>query len=104
MLLFKKSFYEKIRRGEKTTTLRYWSRRQVRVGAVHTVPRLGKVKIIDVAVVQLDQLEPADVQADGFASLDALREALAEMYTPQQRSTRQLFRVQFAFLQADREN
>ena len=80
MLLMKKEFFDAIRRGDKTTTVRLWRHRRVRPGAVHTVPGLGKVRIEDVQTVALAELTESDAAADGFASLADLRAALARMY------------------------
>lgn len=98
MLLFKKVFHEAIVRGEKTTTLRYWTRRQVRPGSVHIVPHLGRLRILDVGPANLDALDAADAKADGFTSVAALRHALDEMYPPAERAERTLYRVEFEFI------
>jgi hypothetical protein len=102
MLLFKKRFHEAIVRGEKTTTLRFWKRRQVRPGSVHVVPRLGRLRILDVAPSDLDALNEADAQADGFDGVAELRSALNEMYPQAERNGRTLYRVEFEFI-ADRD-
>lgn len=98
MLLFKKCFFEAIRNGRKTTTLRYWSSRRVRPGSVHTVPRLGRLAIESVEPVELADLSDADARTDGFDSAGELRDALAEMYTPEQRAGRTLYCVRFRFI------
>ncbi len=41
MLLMKKKYFEPIRRGAKTTTLRYWLRPRVKYGSVHKIPGLA---------------------------------------------------------------
>lgn len=97
MLLFKKRYFEGIRRGEKTTTLRYWRHRRARPGSVHTVPGLGKIAIHDVRVVDWADLTDADAQADGYESLDALRDALEEMYPSTSRNGRELYLVRFRY-------
>ncbi len=98
MLLFKKRFHEAIVRGEKTTTLRFWKRRQVRPDSVHTVPHLGRLRILDVAPADLDTLDETDAQADGFESVAQLRVALEEMYPQAERAGRTLYRVAFEFI------
>lgn len=95
MLLFKKRFFEAIRHGRKTTTLRYWTHRRVRPNSVHLAPGLGRLTVQDVTVVTLDDLTDADAQADGFDSLGDLRNALRQMYTPRQRRSLKLYKVCF---------
>ncbi len=98
MLLMKKRFFEAIRAGQKTTTLRYWTRRMVRPGSVHTIRGLGRVHIDAVDAVDFAQLTDADARADGLTDLAELRDALEQMYTPVQRSQRTLYRVAFSLL------
>ena len=97
MLLMKKVFFEAIRAGEKTTTLRYWQRRMVRPGGLHTVPGLGKVHIDESRPVELGDLTDADAKADGFKSLRALKTALSDLYPPEYRQGRKLYMVRFTF-------
>ena len=97
MLLMKKIYFDAISRGEKTTTLRYWRRAQVRPGATHLIRGLGKVRIDEVTIVRPDDLTDAHARADGFASLAALTEALDTMDPPDRRDGRQLYLVQFSF-------
>lgn len=98
MLLMKKCFFDAIRRGTKTTTLRYWLRPMVRPGSRHRIGGLGTVRIDEVRCVSLSSLTARDARADGFASLRALREILRALYPPPVRRTRRLFRVRFTFL------
>ena len=95
MLLMKKRFFEAIRSGEKTTTLRYWRRCMVRPGTLSTVPGLGKVLIEAAEAVDPDQLTDADARSDGFADLAELRSALHELYPAEQREGRKLYLVRF---------
>jgi len=60
MLLMKKVYFDAIRRGDKTTTLRYWRRCNVSQGTFHFVPGLGQVEILDVRQVQIGEITPAD--------------------------------------------
>jgi hypothetical protein len=82
----KKKFFEAIRAGRKTTTLRYWRNRRLSPGQIHRVPGLGKVRILDVRQVELSELTDRDAQADGFASradlLSELRQIYPEMKVP----------------------
>jgi hypothetical protein len=96
MLLMKKRFFEAIRSGEKTTTLRYWRRRMVRPGTLSTVPGLGKVRIDSADPVDFDQLTDADARSDGFADLAELRAALHELYPAERREGRKLYLVRFS--------
>lgn len=100
MLLFKKCFYEAIRSGRKTTTLRYWKSPRVRPGSVHAVPHLGRLSIESVDPVDPESLSDADARDDGFDSAQALRDALSDMYPPEKRVGRTLYRVRFAFIPA----
>ena len=76
----KKRFFDDIRAGRKTTTVRFWKRLMTRPGQVHTVPGLGKVRIDDVREIALGALSDADAVADGFASTDELIATLKQMY------------------------
>ena len=98
MLLMKKKFFDDIRAGIKTTTLRYWRWRHVRQGGIQTVPGLGKVRIDAVGPVEPRELTDADARADGFADLASLIEALDELYPPQKREGRTLHLVRFTYL------
>lgn len=95
MLLMKKVFFEPIRSGEKTTTLRYWQRRMVRPGSLHTVPGLGKVHIDEAGTVEFGDLTDADARADGFKDLRTLKAALHDLYPPESRQGRKLYLVRF---------
>ncbi len=98
MLLMKRRYFEAVRTGRKTTTLRYWRQRRVRPGSVHWVPGLGRVRVDAVRPVAPESLTDADARADGFASAAELRAALAEMYPSVDRDGRTLYQVHFRFL------
>jgi len=98
MLLLKKQFFPAVRSGAKTTTLRYWHRRQARPGSVHLVPGLGRVRIESVEPANSRTLTEDDARADGFDSLKALREALDHLYPRSRRKLRTLYRVRFTLL------
>ena len=107
MLLMKKEFFDAIRSGAKTTTLRFWRHRRVRPGSIHTVRGLGVVRIDSVREAALAELTEADAAADGFTSLDDLRAALARMYPDAHlaapagaadNDARKLYLVHFTFL------
>ena len=103
MLLMKKVYFQAIRSGAKTTTLRYWRRRQVRVGSVHKIRGLGLIRIEDVRRVEPNDLTDAHARADGFTSLSELMAALDAMYPPADHEGRELYLVEFTFLQQDTE-
>jgi len=101
MLLMKKVFFEAIRSGGKTTTLRYWRRCQVRPGSLQTIRGLGKVRIDEATCAELDDLTDADAQADGLADLQALRTALRDLYPPARRKGRKLYLVRFTLVREE---
>lgn len=98
MLLMKKAFFEGIRTGAKTTTFRYWRWCHVRPGSVQTVPGLGKVHIDAAEAIQPEDMTDDDARSDGFSDLDTLRRALEELYPPEKRNGRKLFRIAFTLL------
>lgn len=97
MLMMKKEYFQAIRQGEKTTTLRFWRRRQVRPGTVHNIRGLGNVRIVDIKPTELADLTEAHAHADGFDSLAHLRDALDSIYPPAERDGRTLYLVTFTF-------
>ena len=80
MLLMKKAFFEAVRSGRKTVTVRYWRYQRVRPAEVHTVPGFGKIRIEQVRTVSLSALGEEDAVADGFASAAQMRKALTGLY------------------------
>ena len=102
MLLMKKVFFEAIRSGGKTTTLRYWRRRMVKPGSLQTIPGLGKVRIDEAGCVRLAGLTDDHAQADGFADLKALKAALHDLYPPARREGRKLYLVRFTLEEDNR--
>ncbi|OQB84274.1 MAG: hypothetical protein BWX88_02821 [Planctomycetes bacterium ADurb.Bin126] len=98
MLFMKKRFFAAIRSGRKTTTLRFWSRPQVRPGSVHRVRGLGRVRVTAVERVDEHRLTPQCARADGFRTLAQLRQALAEMYPPEAREGKRLYLVSFEYV------
>ncbi len=97
MLFMRKEYFAAIRSGRKTTTLRYWSRRQVRPGTDHLIRGLGKVRVLSVERIGPAQLTRADARADGFEDLAELHRALEELYPPEKRNGRDLYKVTFRF-------
>ena len=98
MLLMRKEFFEDIRAGTKTTTLRYWRWCHVRAGGVQTVPGLGKVRIEAARPIEPRELTDEDARTDGFDNVAALRRALDRLYPPTQRAGRRLYQIRFTFL------
>jgi len=98
MLLFKKVFFDAIRAGTKTTTLRYWRRRMVRPDSFHRVRGLGLLHVRDVRAIDPASLTEADARADGFDDLGQLRSALDDYCPPDRRADRQLYQLRFTFL------
>lgn len=99
MLLFKKIYYDAIADGRKTTTLRFWKYARVRPGSEHTVPRLGRLRIEAVGVVDPGDLTEQHARDDGFTSLSELRMALEDMYGDDPAAEgRKLYLVRFRYL------
>ncbi len=99
MLLMKKQFFDAIRTGRKTTTLRYWRRAIVAAGSMHNIRGLGRIRIDQIHLVKLRDLRAADARADGFETLAALKRTLKEMYpTRGSGDGRRLYQIHFTFL------
>jgi hypothetical protein len=80
-LLFKKCFWQAIRDGTKTTTIRRWSSPRVKVGERAYSPGIGYLKIESVDVIpRLESLTDADARADGFPSAAEMRRVLRALY------------------------
>ena len=104
MLLMKKIYFDAIRSGAKTTTLRYWRSCRIRAGSVHRVPGLGNVRIDEVRCIEPQDLTDADARADGFENVIELKRALERMYPPESRRNRKLYQIHFTLLPADPSN
>ena len=98
MLFLRKQYFAAIRAGSKTTTIRFWRYAMVRPGSEEKVPGLGRLRIEGVEEIALESLTAADARADGFATLRALKAALAEHYPQPAREGKKLYRVRFTFL------
>ena len=94
-LFFKKPLQEAIRAGTKRTTIRRWSTPRVRAGARAFSPGLGWLAVLTVEQVNLDTLQDADAQADGFETIAALREVLLALYPEHAHDGKHWFRVLF---------
>ena len=99
MLLFKKKFLPAIRRGEKTQTIRLWQWRRMRAGQRSYIPGVGYIRIDQVEQVLLEELTDEDAIPDGFASADALRKEINEIYADKVAAGHQAYRVVFHLLE-----
>jgi hypothetical protein len=98
MLLFKKKFLPAIRQGEKTQTIRLWKWPRMRCGQQSYIPGAGYIQITAVDEVQLDELTDADARPDGFATADALRAEIAQLYPQQLADGYRAYRIGFVLL------
>ncbi len=99
MLLFKKKFLPAIRQGEKTQTIRLWKWRMMRAGQRSYIPGAGYIRIDQVEQVRLEDLTDEDAIPDGFATADALRTEINELYAEKVAAGYQAFRVVFHLLE-----
>ncbi len=95
MLLFKKKFLSAILAGDKTQTIRLWKHRRMRAGQRSYIPGAGYIRVTQVEEVQLKELTDADARPDGFATADALRAEIADLYPKQLADGHKAFRVVF---------
>jgi len=95
-LFFKKHFQNAIRAGSKRTTIGRWDRPRVRAGERAFSPGLGWLTIDGVEVIELEKLDDADAQADGFETTAALREILLAFYPGHATDGKKWFRVVFS--------
>ncbi|TWU00601.1 ASCH domain protein [Botrimarina colliarenosi] len=98
MLLFKRKFLPAIRAGEKTQTIRLWKHRMMRTGQRSYIPGAGGVRITVVEAVEVDSLTDKDALPDGFATADALRAELQNIYGERLAAGYQAFRVGFELI------
>ncbi len=99
MLLFKKKFLPAIRCGEKTQTIRLWKWRMMRAGQRSYIPGAGYIRIDEVEQVRLEELTDEDAIPDGFATADALRSEINDLYAEKIAAGHQAFRVIFHLLE-----
>ena len=99
MLLFKKKFLPAILQGEKTQTIRLWKWRMMRAGQRSYIPGAGYIRIDQVEQVRLEDLTDEDAIPDGFATADALRTEINEIYAEKVAVGYQAFRVVFHLLE-----
>jgi hypothetical protein len=94
-LLFKKEFFDAIRSGRKTTTLRRWKSCWLEQGSRVHCPGVGWLRILSCDSAELAKLTRADARADGFTSLAQLRRTLKRLYPDQTGDGKRWYRVQF---------
>jgi hypothetical protein len=95
LLLFKHEFFDAIRTGRKTTTLRRWKSCKMNVGDLATCPGFGKLRINECSPIKLGKLKESDAVADGFESLADLLRTLKRLYPDQKTDGKQWYRVGF---------
>ena len=96
MLLFKKKFLDAIRSGEKTQTIRLWKHRMMRAGQRSYIPGVGRIQILQVEQVAVDELTDADAIPDGFPDAASLQAELKTIYGEKLSAGYKAFRVVFA--------
>ena len=75
MVLFKKQFIDKIRRGEKTQTRRIWTKSRVKIGNVYPCQTsyfsepFARIKVTGLWQERLGHISGRDVKAEGFNAL-----------------------------------
>ena len=94
-LFFKGPLQAAIRAGTKTTTIRRWGRPLLAAGQRAYAPGVGWLDITDVQELSLERLTKEEAKADGFATADALRKALREMYPNTRGDGKHWYRVGF---------
>lgn len=96
MLLFKKKFLEAIRCGEKTQTVRLWTRPRMSAGQRSYIPGVGYIHILAVDPVALAELTDEDARLDGFPTADALRAEIDAIYSQYPDRGQRPYRIRFA--------
>jgi len=95
MLLFKKKFLPAIRSGKKSQTIRLWKWRRMRTGQRSYIPGAGPIRVDHVEPIELAALTDDDARPDGFATADALRAELADLYADKIAEGYQAYRIVF---------
>jgi hypothetical protein len=95
MLLFKKKFLDAIRTGRKTQTVRVWKRRYVRAGQLSYTPGVGKIRIVSIDEVALDELDEQDALRDGFDDVEQLVAEIQNLYAERLENGYRVFRIRF---------
>jgi hypothetical protein len=95
VLLFKKKFLDAIRTGRKTQTVRVWKHRHVRAGQISYTPGVGRIRIVAIDDVLLDELDDDDARRDGFESAEQLVAEIRDLYAERLEDGYRIFRIQF---------
>lgn len=95
MLLFRKPMQLAILNGTKRTTLRRWRNARVTPSARVWASGVGWIVIRGVEQISLSRLTTEDAQADGFATLTAMRTALRQCYPNTRSDGKRWYRVSF---------
>ena len=95
MLFFQRRFFDSIRAGTKSQTIRFWKTARVKAHQQSFVPGLGYVLIESVEELKLGQLTREDARLDGFRSLAELRRTIKELYPEGLTEGRKAWRVRF---------
>jgi hypothetical protein len=96
LLFFKRQFFDAIREGRKTTTLRRWKSCAMSAGDRATTPGLGILKIVDCRRVEWEALRERDAKADGFESLGELEKVLRRLYPNLKGDGKHWYKITFA--------
>ena len=96
MLLFKKKFFDAIRSGRKTQTLRLWKNRRMKAGQRSYIPGIGPIRIGTIEQIELDDLTEEDATREGMESLDELLHEFNAIYREKMEQGYMIFRIMFA--------
>lgn len=94
-VFFKKAYQEAIRAGRKSTTIRRWNKPMIRAGQRAFSPGLGWLAIESVEAIELDALDEADANSDGFQTVMQMRQQLRSLYPNHVDDGKRWFRVRF---------
>lgn len=103
MLLFKKKFLPAIRCGEKTQTIRLWSRRRLKPGQRSYIPGAGYIRVLAVDAIEVANLTDDDARPDGFPTAAALQAELQTLYAAQLAAGQQAYRIRFELFSPDEQ-
>ena len=95
MLLFKKKFLDAIRTGRKTQTIRVWKRPYVKAGQMSYTPGVGRIHIVGIEEIGLDDLTDDDARPDGFESAKQLVAEIRSLYAERLEGGYRVFKIHF---------
>ncbi|MCL2744351.1 MAG: ASCH domain-containing protein [Planctomycetaceae bacterium] len=96
MLLFKRKFLDKIRRGEKTQTIRLWKYQKMRAGQRSYIPGVGYISVESVSPIKIEDLTDGDALPDGFATAALLKQELKRIYGKEIKAGFSAYRIRFS--------